>query len=252
MLSFERQHQILDLLKEERFVTVNYLCSKLYASEATIRRDLAEMNEKGLLYRVRGGAASIDGTNEDAPLLLRTNTEIAKKQIIASLALNYISENDTIFLDSSSTISTLADRLYEHKHLTVVTNGITTSSLLNDFSSLKLYLCGGRVQNQSSIVGPLALDTITKFHADKFFFSCCGISTDAGITEANEENATVKRHMFENAKQRILLCDSTKFGQEFFCKACNIQKIDVIITDLKPAEEFFETYGARTTFIYPR
>lgn len=252
MLSYERQQQILQLLKEERFVTVPYLCTKLYASGATIRRDLAEMDEKGLLYRVRGGAASIEGTSEDAPLLLRTKTEMEKKRIIASLALSYISEYDTMFFDSSSTISTLAERLGEHKHLTIVTNGFSTANILNDFASTKLYLCAGRMQNQSSIIGPLAIETINKFCVDKFFFSCCGLSPYAGITEANEENATLKRHMFQNAKTRILLCDSTKFNQEFFCKTCDIQDLDFLITDEKPPADFLELFQDTVKIIYPR
>lgn len=254
MLGYERQQQILDLLTEEHFVTVPYLCNKLFSSGATIRRDLTEMDEKGLLKRVRGGAVSIQGSSEDAPLLLRRNTEIEKKRRIASLALHYINEGDTIFLDSSSTISTLAELLSEYRHLTIVTNGFTTASLLNEMPYHKLYVCGGRLQNQSSIIGPMAEETIRKFSTDKLFFSCCGLSIHSGLTEANEENATIKRLMLKNTKQAILLCDSTKLNHEYFCKTCDLSEIDVIITDQIPDVPFLSyitSLSHKIQVIYP-
>ncbi|MDO5294621.1 MAG: DeoR/GlpR family DNA-binding transcription regulator [bacterium] len=254
MLGYERQQQILELLNEERFVTVSFLCNKLYTSGATIRRDLTEMDQKGLLRRVRGGATCIQGSSEDAPLLLRTKTEIEKKQKIALLALQYIQEGDSLFFDSSSTVSTLAEHLSDFHNLTVVTNGFTTASILNDMPRHKVFLCGGRLLKQSSMIGPMAEDAIRKFSANKVFFSCCGLSIQSGITEANEENATIKRLMLNNSTKRILLCDSTKFDTTYFCKTCDLAEIDVLITDCLPNLEFLKYLNKldhKVQVIYP-
>ncbi|MDO5521029.1 MAG: DeoR/GlpR family DNA-binding transcription regulator [bacterium] len=254
MLGYERQQQILDLLNKERFVTVSYLCNKLYTSGATIRRDLTEMDQKGLLRRVRGGAACIQGNSEDAPLLLRTKTEIEKKQTIASLALQYIQEGDSLFFDSSSTVSTLAEQLSNFHNLTIVTNGFTTATIVNELPRHKVFLCGGRLQKQSSMIGPMAEDTIRKFSTNKVFFSCCGLSIQSGITEANEENATIKRLMLSNSTTRILLCDSTKFETNYLCKTCDLNAIDVLITDRLPNIEFLKYLNKlehKVQLIYP-
>lgn len=238
MLSFDRRQQILDILKQRRSATVDFLSRRLYVSAPTIRRDLAQMEEDGMILRVRGGAALLEGTNQDAPLLVRTSKNEEKKLHIANIAQKYVSDSCTLFLDSSSTVTVLAEKLDRFQNLSIVTNGTATIQLLNEASSAKIFSCGGIIQNKSSIVGPHALQMINRFHADILFFSCCGLSTTCGSTEASEDSAAVKKAMFENAKKKIMLCDSTKFGLEFFCKVCSISELDAIITDRKPSDEF--------------
>lgn len=248
MLSYERHQQILDLLKEYRCATVEFLSSRLFTSPATIRRDLAAMAEKGLVTRVRGGAALTEGNNQDEPPLLRVNKEREKKERIAQLALPLLRDGNTVFLDSSSTVSTLAKRFSSLRGLSVMSNGIAAINLLNEKTTAKVFTCAGVVQNQSSIVGQLAVHTVEAFHADLFFFSCCGLSLRCGATEASEEAAAVKRAMFRNAHKRVLLCDSTKFGLEFFCKSCELSQVDVIVTDRKPDSAFLQ--GVSCTLLY--
>lgn len=251
MLSYERQNEILDLLKDHQFVTVSFLCKKLYASSATIRRDLTDMNKKGLLTRIRGGATLMDSSNHDAPLFVRSNTNRDKKKIITELALSYISDSKTYFMDSSSTVTYLATKMNSFHNITIITNGIKTSNVLNDYANTKLFLVGGFIKNNSSTVGQIAIDTIQNFHSDIFFFSCCGISARAGITEATEENTAVKRQMCKNAKERILLVDSTKFSQEFLCRCCELGDVDIIITDKKPDDFFLELLPNHVKIVYP-
>ena len=250
MLSFERQQQILELLNLHKCVTVDFLCKQLFASSATIRRDLAEMAEKNLIIRVHGGAALLEGANQDLPLLVRVNKHRDKKEVIAKLALRYISDSSAIFMDSSSTVTFLAEKLGSFRDLSVLTNGIHTMNTLNEQKGTKIFFCGGLIKDDSSVTGASAIDFIGCFHADLFFFSCCGLSLPGGTTEASEENAVVKKQMFTHARKRILLCDSTKFGQEFFCKVCSVSDIDVIITDQKPSESFLK--GCQTTVLFPQ
>lgn len=234
MLFLERQQQILDLLKLRQCVMVEQLCRELSASGATIRRDLSEMEEKGLLRRVRGGAVSLEGRNSDASPLVRSHKNVAQKRIIARMALAYIRDSMTIFLDSSSTVSFLAEELRGFRNLSVVTNGIDTANILNERTAAKVFLCGGRVQNHSSIIGPLAQQSIRQFRADIFFFSCCGLSASAGATEASEDTAEIKRLMLTGARHRVLLCDSSKWDREYFCKSCDIADLDAVLTEQRP------------------
>ncbi len=251
MISYERQNEILELLRKHRTVTVEFLCHRLFASGSTVRRDLTEMAQKGLLERVRGGATLISGPSQDAPLLVRTQKDREKKKIVASLALNFLADNMTVMLDSSSTVTCLATQLAKFKNLSVVTNGIETASVLNDNTSFKIYLCGGLIQNNSSLVGSLAQETLEHFRADVLFFSCCGISAPDLVTEANEETAAMKRLMLRNAKKKILLCDSTKMNREYFCKSCRVEEIDAIITDAPPEQTLLAALKKQTQVIYP-
>lgn len=248
MLSYERHQQILNLLKEHRCATVELLSSRLYTSPATIRRDLSVMAEKGLVTRIRGGAALTESTNQDAPPLLRVNKEREKKERIAQLALPLLRDGNTVFLDSSTTVSTLAEKFSSLRGLSVMSNGIAAINLLNEKTSAKVFTCGGVIQNQSSVVGQLAVRTVDAFHADLFFFSCCGLSLRCGTTEASEEAAAVKRAMFRNADKRVLLCDSTKFGLEFFCKSCELSQVDVIVTDRKPEGGFLQGVSCKVLY----
>lgn len=248
MLSAERQEQILELLKEHRRASVEFLSRKLYASAATVRRDLARMDEMKLLRRVRGGAELIDGANRDTPLLVRVNKNRELKEKIASLALRFAQGQRTMFLDSSSTVTVLAERMAEFRNVTAICSGVATFRLLNERSSAELICCGGTVVNNSSLVGYNALRTIESYHADVCFVSCCGISLSCGTTEALEENAAVKRAMCKNSDLRVLLCDSTKFNRNFFCRSCGFGDIDVIVTDRKPDEEFLRNAECKIVY----
>lgn len=213
------------------------LCKKLFVSGATVRRDLEDMAGKGLILRIRGGATLFDGRNQDAPLPLRSNTNIEKKQYIAQLALPYLIDYSTLFMDSSSTVTALAEKMKDLKGRSIITNGIATANVLNE-TSAKVFLCGGLIKNNSSLVGSSALNMIDQFYADILLFSCCGLSGDIGATEASEENAVIKRKMMQNSRKKIILCDSTKFDQKFFCKTCALSDVDVLITDRKPDNNF--------------
>lgn len=249
MIHMERHGQIMEILQERRCVTVDYLSKKLYTSGATIRRDLQKMEEEGLLKRVRGGAVLVGGTYVDVPVMLRANRNREAKTAIARLALPYVKSASTIFMDSSSTVAELARLCEGVGEKSIISNGVDTLNVLNDFSNVKLYSTGGMIQNRSAYIGTIAQNAVASRYADVLFFSCCGVSAQWGVTEATEENAVIKRAMANNSQSRILLADFGKLNQVYFCKTCGIDMIDVVITDKKPPEEFMEAAGC--DFIYP-
>jgi DeoR/GlpR family transcriptional regulator of sugar metabolism len=249
MLMNERRQRIISILHQDKFVTVGRLCEILYASPATIRRDLAQMAEQGVLSRLHGGAELLEGSNSDMPLLLRLQKEKAKKEAISIIASRYLGDASTIFMDSSSTVYYLARQLKDYSGRSIITSGLATINYLNEQTAATVYCTGGRLFHQSSYVGCGAAGAARSYCADILFFSCCGFSVANGSTEAEEENAAVKRAMAENAKKRILLCDSTKFGHDYFCKACATDKIDLIITDEKPEDAAVQSL--RGKLVYP-
>lgn len=243
MLPLERQNKILEILADRQAVSVEELCRSLYSSGATIRRDLAIMENHGLLRRTHGGAVFLDGSARDFPLTLRENENLVSKMTIAQRALGYIRDGQTLFMDASSTVCRLAERLTGFQDLRVITNGLKTANILSEIDGIEVYVTGGRLrENAKSFVGTPALEFISRFHADLAFFSCRGVSPDVGVTEANEDEAALKRMYLQNAHHVVLMADSSKLGQQFFCRIAALDSIWALITDTELPPE----YGDRT------
>jgi DeoR/GlpR family transcriptional regulator of sugar metabolism len=248
--SYERQSKIVELLKNKKFASVEFLCKEIYASGATIRRDLNALTERGIIQRVRGGAILPNGSNQDLPRIIRENRNVDEKKHIAQLALPFIHDASTIFLDSSSTCVALAEKMDNFKKLSIVTNSIIAAEVLNDNSSAAIFLCGGLIKNHTATIGPNAIMMLDQICADIMFFSCVGFSAEYGTTETNFESAEVKKTMLKNARMKILLCDSTKISQQYFYKCCPVNNIDVIITNKKPPDEFLRALPDSIKLVY--
>ncbi len=243
MFAYERKQQILDILKTKRAVSVEELCNVLYTSGATIRRDLQILEKDNLIKRTHGGAVLLEGNATETPLILRESENSKQKQIISELAVQHITDGMTIFMDSSSTVSSIIRLLPQFKGLKVITNGIKTASVLLDYKGIKTYCTGGVIrENSRSLVGHNAEQFINQFHADVCFISCRGMSIEMGATDPSDEEAFVKKEYIKNSNKRILLCDTTKINVNYFCKVASLQEFDEIITNDPQISKEFNTY----------
>ena len=250
MLSDERHAQILNYLETHNSITVSDLSKALYASPSTIRRDLSELERLGFLHRVHGGAVLTTGSTFDTPANLRRTQQLVEKQKIAELASRFLSSSSTYFFDSSSSAALLAHKLLNYLDVSIATNGLGILSSLQSTGNLSLYSCGGFLRSPfDEFTGNLALQSISQMHADIFFFSCAGFSAEQGATELSDENVAVKRAFYRNAKQRILLCDSTKFNKHFFLTSFGVKELDYVVTDRAPANSIYtELLGERLIY----
>lgn len=238
----DRSELILKYLRENnRFVTVEQLSKAFYVSEATIRRDLADLDASRLIRRVRGGALLIEGRMNEDPIDFRENQNVMQKQIIAGMALSHIKEGMTLFMDSSSTVFTLARRLDDFNNLRVITNGVKTANLLSDFKGVTVMCTGGTIrENSKSLVGVSALEYLARLGADLAIMSCRGFSLENGATEASEDEYQIKRVYLQNSRNSILLCDSTKKDQEFLCRIAPLSRFSRVITESKDLNRLIE------------
>ncbi|MBV7391315.1 MULTISPECIES: DeoR/GlpR family DNA-binding transcription regulator [Enterococcus] len=229
----KRQEEILDVLAKKKFQTVSSLAKQFFSSEATIRRDLTQLEKRGDVERVNGGAFYVKDAHLERPISVTNLDNGDKKAIVAALALDYISENQIIFLDSSSTCFYLAQKLSYFNNLTIVTNGLLTAHMLSEETNNRIFSTGGEVYSKrSSVNGYHALRYIEEHNADLLFLSCKGINTH-GITDLTESEALVKKSFHKKTAKTILLVDSSKFSTAFFCEALTLNQIDVLITDAK-------------------
>lgn len=239
MLEDERLEKILGMLKDHKIMTNAELCKKLFCSSSTLRRDLIKLENNGLVKRSHGYVRNMLPNNIEFSFNSREHEKALEKEYIASLAYNLILENQSLFLDSSSTVNKLCNML-KNRQLVVVTNGIKNISILNQFKSIDLFVIGGSVKvNSLATVGAIGANFLDSFHADVAFISCFGLGM-SGLFEVDTNQAIIKKKMMENSKKVVVLCDDSKFDLQPFYKSATYDQIDLLITNKQPKAEFLE------------
>lgn len=239
-MDYDRKNQILQILRSQHYASVNDLCSRLFVSSATVRRELKELEDGHQIQRTRGGAYLIEGNAIEDPYAVRERQNVLEKQIIAGQAIQYIQDGMTIFLDSSSTVYIMAQMIEGFSNLCIITNSLKTALCLSSKRGITIMCAGGKPRAGTvSLVGQSAVDYIRKFNADAAFVSACGFDFEKGTSEASEEEAFVKRAYIENARVRYLLCDTTKMGKSFLCRTASIHEFEKVITESQPVNRQF-------------
>lgn len=242
MFSVERFDQIVEMLKGEQVISVHNFARRLYVSEATVRRDLAELEKQGFVRRVYGGATLMKG-NKDVPFSLRENEASAAKSEIGRQAAALVRENDVLFLDASSTACGMIPYLGDFHNLVVVTNGLKAAMALGE-RHIKTFLTGGEmIDNSYSLAGPHAMELIERINANLFFFSCRGVTLDGRITDSSVAETQIRIKMMQHAKRSVFLTASSKIGREFFYVMANVTDIDTIISE-KPLPKEWQKQNA--------
>ena len=228
----ERQNEILKRLKENKSAGVNELAKALYVSEATIRRDLAEMKSMGLVERSHGGALLPENA-EEISIFFRMEKNANEKERAATKALPYIPPFKSLFIDSSSTALALAERL-DLNFKTVVTNNLQTAIQLSKKPNLNLILLGGNVHfNTNSATGSWTARQLEDFAFDLMISSCAAVIGDSSF-ERSLDQKEIKRAAFQRCKKKILLVDHTKFTAHGTYRLAALSDYDLVVTDAPP------------------
>lgn len=237
MLINERHNQIILQLQKAPRTTVRELALLLHFSEPTIRRDLTELEKKGILTKHYGGAVLNQGAaDREIPFVLRENEKSRNKAEMGLRASRYVSDGMVIMLDGSTSAYHLVPYLSRFKDLIVVTSGAKTAVALAELQ-IPVYCTGGRMRTNSfSYIGREAEEMVKKFNADAVFFSCHGLSPEGMMSDPSIEEASLRRVMFEKSKKRYLLCDSSKFEKTYFYNFGNISEVDAVISDTALSE----------------
>lgn len=226
-----RHTQILALLEENGAVSVRRLTSLLYVSEATVRRDLAELEKKGALKRTFGGAISTLDTSRQVPLFIRESMNSSAKSEICRQAAALVKEGDTVFIDGSSTAQYLVKYISHLKNITVVTYSIKTAELMCE-SHVKTYCTGGLlIENSLVCTGEQALGFARRVNPDICFISCKGVDETGKFSDTSEEETLIRRAFMENSRTRVMLMTREKFGTRYFHTLCHADEVDYIFSD---------------------
>ncbi|WP_205966272.1 DeoR/GlpR family DNA-binding transcription regulator [Parapedobacter sp. SGR-10] len=228
----ERHKYILGTLQKEGFVKVVDIANKLDVTTVTIRKDLKALEEKGLLYRTHGSASPVNPHTADRNVKEKEKIRTKEKQLIGIFAARLIEEDDSIIINSGSTICAFAEQIEPKGRLTVVTSSIKATSILGEHEGINVSQLGGTLRRSSmSVIGNYTLSFLENITCSKVFLGVDGIDPDFGVTTSNIEEAELNRAMMSVSLKTIVLCDSSKFGRKGFGKICNLDKIDVVVTD---------------------
>lgn len=234
MLTAERHQIILELLTDCGVVDLQGLVHKTAASESTIRRDLALLEEKGLLKRIHGGATLPYSKIDEPDMRDKSTKNLQAKKAIAQEAVSLIRDGDCIYLDAGSTVSEMLPYL-EAKKVVVVTNGLMHIDALMA-AKIPTYLLGGRIKgNTKAIVGSVAQENLKQYRFDKCFLGINGIDLQLGLTTPDPEEGVLKKIAISLAEEAYVLADKSKFNETFFSKVGEVSEAILITNNLDEA-----------------
>lgn len=225
-----RQRQILARLQETGALRIAELSQMFDVSDETVRRDLAVLQEQGLLTRTRGGAL-VEGVRLETSFQRRMRENGVEKREIARIAAGYVEDGSTIIIDSGSTMAYLVSELLGKRDLVVITNGINHVEDLLSNPSLTVVVTGGVVRRATvGAAGPLAVEGLSSLHADHTFLATHGFSAEAGMMYPSFDEVEVKRAMISAGAEVTLLADGTKSGRASMVKVAPLSRLTRIIT----------------------
>ncbi|RCW47347.1 MULTISPECIES: DeoR/GlpR family DNA-binding transcription regulator [unclassified Halanaerobium] len=234
MLSHTRKNKILEILKRHKQISTQELEKQLSVSGATIRNDLTQLEEKGLIKRIHGGAVlpERESKNSFRSFHKRSEKNVEEKKAIGKVAKNYIENGQTIILDASSTVLYLLPYLTQYEKLTVITNGIYTALELKNEEDFNVILLGGIVRPKSgSVEGLIGSCMLNDISANLMITSAHGFNVKNGLTDFNFYEVELKKKMVEKSDRLIAVLDHTKIGHTSAAQFASSSEIDLLITD---------------------
>jgi DeoR family transcriptional regulator, glycerol-3-phosphate regulon repressor len=236
MSAVMRQEQILDLLRRRGYAGIDELVSRFDVTPQTIRRDLQELSERGLLRRHHGGA-SILSSIANTDYSQRHIEQAAEKERVAAAAASLVASGSSIFMTPGTTVEAVAAVIAgsDLMNLRVVTNSTAVADILGQNRNIVVCLTGGFWQaHNRALAGPAAVEAVERYRCDVVLTSVGAIDADGWLLEFRDEEAAVARAMLANARRRILVADHSKFSKVASCKLARVSDMTTLVTDRPP------------------
>lgn len=231
----KRLDQEIAIINQHKKIEVNLLAEILKVSKVTIRKDLTELEARGLIQRKHGYAL----INSQDNLNFRLATNYRVKQQIAIAAAKLVENNETIMIESGSTCALLAEQLgKENKHVTIITISYFIANFVAKYSNLDVILLGGEYQSDSQVVvGPFTKQTLQNFRVEKLFAGTDGFELNNGFWGNDIMRVDTVKAMAQRAQQLLILTDSSKFQKTSTVKQFNLNDVAKVITDQQIKQE---------------
>lgn len=243
MLKAERHRIILGEAEKHHRVKSLKLCELFDVSKDTIRRDLQELDKKGKLKKVHGGAMR----HSFMPGFLKDDVqEIQSKQIASKKAISLIEDGQVIIIDGGTSNLQLTAMLPHDKMITIFTNSIPVAYKLCEYPNIEGILLGGNILTEGRTTsGYPAVESLQEIHADMCFLGIAGVDPDFGLTEANRQETTIKKAMLKASNTVVSLTISNNLNSRQPYKVCDISYLDIIVTELDPSDNLLAPFDLK-------
>jgi DeoR family glycerol-3-phosphate regulon repressor len=230
-----RQHDILERTRERGYVSIDELAQAFGVTPQTIRRDINQLADQGLLRRTHGGAACDTSSIQNTAYAMRAGQMRDEKQRIADAIAAAIPDHASLFITIGTTTEAVARALQQHKGLKVITNNLHVAAQLSTKADFEVLVAGGTVRSDGGVVGQAAVDFIEQFKVDVAVVGISGIDQDGSLLDFDYQEVRVSQAVIANARQVFLAVDSSKFGRNAVVRLGSLALIDRVFTDAAPA-----------------
>ena len=224
-----RQQAILDILYETGKISVAKLAKKLYVAEMTIRRDLTAMEKGGFLKRYHGGAVLMANQRE-MPLSHRIMFDEKEKKALSKKCLEFLKDNMSIFIDSSSTCQYIIPHIATFKNMKIITNSVKALLTASSLHIPCVLIGGDYYEPDMCLIGSIAEQYVGELNVDLSFFTTAAYSEDGVISDFDEKQLYIRKIMLKNSKQSIFLCEKNKIGKKMLHTLCRSEDVTAILT----------------------
>ncbi len=239
-----RQSRIEAYLQKMEFASLDELTELVDASASSVRRDLAVLESKGTVKRTHGGARLTSPKTDEFAFTARESHQLSEKDAIGKACAALIQPNQSVIVDAGTTACAAARQL-EAKAPQIITNSLPVAHHYSASSQVEVIVSGGVIYPRLGVlVGPIAVEAFSKMHADVAIMSAGGI-TEAGIMNSHGLLVDIQRAMIRAAQKVIFCLDHSKFGRQSVSLLCDLQAVDIIVTDAKAPQGLRDTLEAQ-------
>lgn len=248
--NMSRRGEIVDLVRKEGFAGIEAMARHFQVTPQTIRRDINELCEQGLLERLHGGAR-LPSSTENLAYPERQVLFHEEKQRIAALVAAHVPDHSSLFINIGTTNEAVAQALLGHQGLSVVTNNLNVAGILSGNPDFQVIIAGGRVRAQDrGIVGEATLDLIRQFKVDIGIIGISAIEEDGSLLDFDYREVRVAQAILENSREVVLAADHSKFTRNAMVRLGQIDQVDHFFTDRPPPAPVAEKLAAADTVLH--
>lgn len=235
MTQHSRHEKILELVNRQGFVTIEALVQAFGMTPQTLRRDLNQLHDQGLLRRHHGGAGTVGSSTANTAYQQRQVLQAEEKQRIALAVAESIPDHASLFINIGTTNEAIARALLARKGLKVITNNLHVANTLAPREDFEIIIAGGQVRpSDGGIIGEATLDLVRQFKVDVAVIGISGIDEDGTLLDFDYHEVRVSQAMCANARRVCLAADHSKFGRKAMIRLGNIAEVHALYTDAPP------------------
>lgn len=233
-----RQQQTLDLVRERGYISIDELAQHFDVTPQTIRRDINQLADAGLLKRYHGGAASSDSSVENTTYIMRAGQQSEEKHRIAEAVAAAVPDHASLFINIGTTTEAIAHALLNHQGLKVITNNLNVAKILSAKADFEVLIASGQVRPDGGVIGQATAEFFKQFKVDYALVGISGIDEDGTLLDFDFQEVCVSQQIILGARHVFLAADHSKFGRNAMNRLGVLSEVDRLFTGCMPEAKY--------------